>query len=453
MQNRILIVDDEKNTREGIARFLRSKNFECELADNGNTALQILDDNEIDIVLTDLRMPSMGGMELIKRIKEISEDIVVIVLTAYGSVETAVEALKRGADDFLTKPINLEKLYITITRIAKNINLEEENKQLRSQLDDKFGLDNIIGNSYAMHKVFDVVKQVAPSRASVLIQGESGTGKELIAQAIHRLSPRSSYPFVAVHCASLADNLLESELFGHEKGAFTGAISQRIGRFEQANHGSLFLDEVGEISMAVQVKLLRVLQEQIFERVGGIKSIKTDIRLIAATNKSLENEVKNNNFREDLFYRLNVVTINLPPLRERQEDIPLLIDHYLQNFKKENNKTALEIDQNAVKILQNYSWPGNIRELRNCIENMVVLAKTDVVSPDDIPSKIVSVINDDVNFSRSTAGSTLNIKNREKDLIIKALAETKNNRSKAAEKLGLSRRTLYRKLEKYGIES
>ncbi|MCD6459445.1 sigma-54-dependent Fis family transcriptional regulator, partial [bacterium] len=334
MENKILIVDDEKNTRQGIARFLKSKNFGCELADNGNTALEILSDSHIDIVLTDLRMPAMGGMELIKKIKEISKDIIVIVLTAYGSVQTAVEALKLGADDFLTKPINLEKLYITINRITENINLEEENKQLRIQLDDKFGFENIIGNCEAIQKVFDMVRQVAPSRASVLIQGESGTGKELIARAIHQLSPRSSYPFVAVHCASLVDNLLESELFGHEKGSFTGAIAQRIGRFEQANKGTLFLDEVGEISMAVQVKLLRVLQEQVFERVGAAKSITTDIRLITATNKLLEEEIKKNKFREDLYYRLNVVTIKLPPLRDRYDDIPLLISHYLKKFKK-----------------------------------------------------------------------------------------------------------------------
>ena len=452
MRTKILIVDDEKNTREGVARFLRTKDFDCELADNGKTALEILNSFKIDIVLTDLRMPAMGGMELIKKIKEISKEITVIVLTAYGSVETAVEALKRGADDFLTKPINLEKLYITITRITKTISLEQENKQLKRQLDDKFGLEKIIGNSNAIQKVFDVVKQVAPSRASILIQGESGTGKELIAQAIHGLSTRSSYPFVPVHCASLADNLLESELFGHEKGAFTGAIAQKIGRFEQANHGSLFLDEVGEISMAVQVKLLRVLQEQVFERVGGTQTIKTDIRLIAATNKSLDDEVKNNSFREDLFYRLNVVTINLPPLRDRQEDIPLLIDHYLKKFRKENNKSSLEIDKNAIKVLQKYLWPGNIRELRNCIENMVVLAKTDVLSADDIPEKIVFSLQSNVNLLNPGSNSKLNIKNREKELIIKALDETKNNRSKAAEILGLSRRTLYRKLQKYGLE-
>ncbi len=451
----ILIVDDEKNTREGISKFLRLKDFHCLLAEDGKQALAQLKSEQVDLMLTDLRMPVMGGMDLLLNARSIAPDTPIVVLTAYGSVESAVEAVKRGAADFLTKPINLDKLLITISRILDNIDLKEENTQLQQRLDEKYGLQNIIGTSEKMQKVFDLIRQVAPSKATVLIQGESGTGKELVAHAIHQLSPRKSNSFVAVHCASLAGTLLESELFGHEKGAFTGAVSQRVGRFELADRGTLFLDEVSEISLPVQVKLLRVLQEQSFERVGGIKTIPVDIRLIAASNKNLEQEVNNNEFREDLYYRLNVVTIQLPPLRERKEDIPLLIKHYLDLFVKENNRSQLIIDPQVVKILQNYNWPGNIRELRNCIENMVVLTRGDQITIAEIPDKILTSIQ-----NNSTSGtpdyeppaSEFNIKDTERSLIIKAIKENNGNRTKAAEALGFSRRTLYRKLEKYGLE-
>lgn len=456
MYNRILIVDDEKNTLEGIARFLHSKSLETVLAENGRIALEVLKKQSVDLILTDLRMPVIGGMDLINQLKSLYPDVKILVMTAYGSVETAVEAVKRGADDFLTKPLNLDKLYLTINQLLENKILNEENLLLRQQLDEKYGLQNIIGNSEPMQKVFDVIKQVAPSRATVLIQGESGTGKELVAHAIHQLSPRRSRPFVAVHCASLSDNLLESELFGHEKGAFTGAIEQRIGRFEQADGGTLFLDEVSEISPPVQVKLLRVLQEQSFERVGGTKTIRVDIRIVTATNKKLETEVINNRFREDLFYRLNVITINLPSLRERSDDIPLLLNHFLNIFVKENNRDPMEFDSDVIKILKNYHWPGNIRELRNCIENIVVLSKQNIITIRDLPEKILaSTSKDNVELDtlseRETNFPGINIKSNEKALIIKALQSTKGNRTEAAKILGLSRRTLYRKLESYGI--
>ncbi len=461
MNNRILIVDDERNTREGIAKYLKMKGFVCTLADNGQSALEALEHHSADLVLTDLRMPKLGGMDLIKRIKSDYPSVKIVVLTAYGSVESAVEAVKRGADDFLTKPINLDKLYITVQKILDNKRLAEENIILRRQLNDKFGLENIIGNSAKMNRVYDIIKQVAPSRATVLIQGESGTGKELVARAIHQLSPRSAYPFVPVHCAALSDTLLESELFGHEKGAFTGAIEQRVGRFEKADKGTLFLDEVSEISPEVQVKLLRVLQEQVFERVGGAKTLKVDIRVVAATNKELESQMRQHKFREDLFYRLSVVTITVPPLRQRVDDIPLLVKHYLDFFAKENNRHNMWIEPDVLTALQHYPWPGNVRELRNCMENMVVLAKKDCITIDDLPDKIKNSIS--VYPSTYLTGTeqpatfhadknTLDIHRHEKNLILRALREHNGNRTQAAKALGFSRRTLYRKLEKYNIE-
>ncbi|MEW6535685.1 MAG: sigma-54 dependent transcriptional regulator [Candidatus Auribacterota bacterium] len=448
-KNSILIVDDEKNTREGIARFLRLKDFNCHMAGTGKEALELLQNNAVDIVLTDLRMPAMGGIDLINALQQNYPEIKIVVLTAYGSVETAVEAVKRGADDFLTKPINLDKLYITISKIIDNKILKEENQQLKQQLDAKYGLKNIIGTSEPMQRIFDIIKQVAPSRATVLIQGESGTGKELIAQAIHQLSPRKNYAFVPVHCAALSDSLLESELFGHEKGAFTGAIEQRVGRFEQADKGTLFLDEISEVSSAVQVKLLRVLQEQIFERVGSTKPISVDLRVVAATNKILEEEVHSNKFREDLFYRLNVVTINMPPLRERKDDIPLLIKHYMDIFCRENNREPIHFDLPAINVLQEYSWPGNIRQLRNLIENIVVLSRNNVIKVTDLPERIIR--NNETALSAGDTTSAMNIRENEKNLIIRALKDTNGNRTEAAKLLGMSRRTLYRKMEGFNI--
>ncbi|MCB1195740.1 sigma-54-dependent Fis family transcriptional regulator [bacterium] len=447
----ILIVDDEKNTLAGLTRFLKSHDFNCIQAENGKEALDCINAFPIDLLITDLRMPVLSGMDLITHIQTVSKSIPIIVLTAYGTVETAVECLKKGASDFLTKPINLDKLLVTVNHILENYQLREENAQLRRQISNKYGLENIIGNSAAMQKVYDTVKQVAPSRATVLIQGESGTGKELVAKAIHQLSTRKDHPFVPVHCAALTENLLLSELFGHERGAFTGALEKRTGRFEQADKGSIFLDEVSEINMDIQVKLLRVIQEQAFERVGGTKTIHVDLRFIAATNKDLEQQMRQNLFREDLFYRLNVVTVNLPPLRERTEDIPLLLTHYLKVFKNENNRPVLSFSQEVVKILTAYSWPGNVRELRNCIENMVVLSKNDILLKEDIPLKI---LNNDTSIPQITTliPQITTLQSSERNQIEKVLQECSGNRVKAAQMLGISRRTLYRKIERYGIK-
>jgi DNA-binding NtrC family response regulator len=361
--------------------------------------------------------------------------------------------MKHGAYDFLTKPINLDRLEILLKRSLRNRDMEDENRALHEQLDAKFGLANIIGQSAAMQEVFDTVKQVAGSKATVLIEGESGTGKELIAHAIHRLSPRTKGPYVAVHCAALSTNLLESELFGHEKGAFTGATERRRGRFELADGGSLFLDEIGEIDASIQVKILRVLEERTFERVGGQETIETDARLIAATNRDLRAMMERGTFREDLFYRLFVVVIRVPPLRERREDIPLLIQHFLQNIAKENGRQIESITPDALQAMTAYAWPGNVRELRNAVERMVVLSRGNRITMRELPAEI----RDDAPPPRparpGAAGepSPLSIDEAERNLVIKALKTTGGNKTRAAEQLGISRRTLHRKLHEYNL--
>jgi DNA-binding NtrC family response regulator len=365
-------------------------------------------------------------------------------MTAYGGIEEAVEAMKRGAYDFVTKPVNIDRLELLIKRALHGSEIERENVRLREQIDKRYGLDNFVGDSPAMAHVLDTIKQVAPSRATVLISGESGTGKELVAHAIHRLSPRHSGPFVAVHCAALSPQLLESELFGHEKGAFTGAGERRIGRFEQASGGTLFLDEIGEIDAATQVKILRVLGERVFERVGGNKPLAADVRLLAATNRDLAKMVAEGKFREDLFFRLNVVQLHLPPLRDRREDIPLLAVHFLREAAKENDKPFREMTSDAMKCLANYDWPGNVRELRAAVEHGVVMAGGQKITLRDLPAGI-----------RQTAEAAprgplpLNLGETELSLIRRALGECRGNRTLAAEKLGISRRTLHRKLREH----
>lgn len=448
----VLIVDDEKNAREGLARALQ-RNYNVTLAENGQRALEILRSTSADIMLSDVRMPGMDGLTLLQRALALPHPPLCIMLTAYGSIELAVEAMKRGAFDFLTKPINLDHLDIQLKRALRTRDVEQENKSLHEQLDAKFGLENIIGQSAAMHEVFETIRQVADSRATVLIEGESGTGKELIAHAIHRMSSRSKGPYVAVHCAALSPTLLESELFGHEKGAFTGATERRRGRFELADGGSLFLDEIGEIDAAIQVKILRVLEERSFERVGGQETIETDTRLIAATNRNLRSMMEQGKFREDLFYRLFVVVIRIPPLRERAEDIPLLIQHFLQNSAKENGRKIEAITPDAMQMLTAYPWPGNVRELRNAVERMVVLSRSDRITLRDVP---VEIREGTSSTGRNTASaspvaSPLSIDAAEKNLIVRALKSTGGNRTRAAEQLGISRRTLHRKLHEYGL--
>jgi len=447
-RSRVMIVDDEKTTREGLARALR-RHYDVVLAENGARALELMSEHPVDVVLTDLRMPGMDGMTLLQRMLGHSPQPVCILLTAYGSIETAVDAMKRGAYDFLTKPVNLDQLDISLKRALRARDMEEENRSLRAQLDDKFGMENMIGQSPSIREVFDTIRQVAPARANVLIQGETGTGKELVAQALHRLSPRAQGAFVAVHCASLPAALLESELFGHEKGAFTGAVERRAGRFELADGGTLFLDEIGEIDASVQVKILRVLEQRTFERVGGRDTLDVDVRLIAATNRDLKQMTLEKTFREDLYFRLNVVTIQLPSLRERLEDIPLLAQKFLEEFNRENSKEIEGLTPDAMNALLAYEWPGNIRELRNVMERMVVLSRQDRLSLRDIPAHIRKETTE--SSALHISGTDLSLESVEKNLILKALDAHNGNRTRAAKQLGISRRTLHRKLNEYGM--
>src|SRR6202163_195587 len=388
LQPTTLIVDDEKHTRDGLRRLLEN-DYDVYVAGDIAGAMDVLEREQIDILLTDLRLGNEDGMTLIDRALKTPPPPICIMMTAYGSVDIAVEAMKRGAYDFVTKPLNLDKVEMLIARALGARKLEQENRTLRQQVDERYGLENIIGDSPALHEVLDTIRQVAPSSANVLIEGESGTGKELAAHAIHNLSRRNKAKFVVVHCAALSPQLLESELFGHEKGAFTGASERRIGRFEQANGGTIFLDEIGEIDASTQVKLLRVMSEQhACERVGGNQTLRADVRVIAATNKNLEQLVREGKFRDDLFFRLNVVRITMPPLRERKEDIPILVRGFLRHFCKENNKQLLDLTPDAMDALLTYDWPGNVRELRTAIEHGVVMATGQKIALRDLPMAV-----------------------------------------------------------------
>jgi len=442
----ILIVDDEKNTREGLARALRGDYAVAE-AENGQRALEWLETHSADVVLSDLRMPGMDGMTLLSRLLGREPRPVLILLTAYGNIETAVEAMKRGAYDFLAKPVNLDRLELLLKRALAERRLDAENQRLKAQLDSKYGFGNIVGDSPAMQEVFETIRRVAPTRATVLIQGESGTGKELVARALHQCSPRAEGPFVPVHCAALAPTLLESELFGHERGAFTGAVERRRGRFEMADGGTLFLDEIGEIDPALQVKILRVLEERKFERVGGTETVSVDVRLVAATNRDLRKLVAEGKFREDLFYRLYVVNLTLPPLREREGDIVRLVQHYLKTLSEENGKKVAGITAEAMDALAAYSWPGNVRELRNVIERMVVLGSGDRLTVRDLPA----VLRAGAGAAGGTSRAGRALRDAERQLIEEALRRHKGHRTKAAQDLGISRRTLHRKLNEFGL--
>ena len=384
MQGTILIVDDEKHTREGLRQSLE-EDYDVYTASNIDEALNVLDADRVDLLLTDLRLGGEDGMALIEKVLQRARPPICILMTAYGSIATAVEAMRKGAYDFVTKPINLDELGMKIRRAIDGQRLEQENLQLKQQVQQRFGLENLIGESPAMHRILDTIRQVAPTRATVLIQGESGTGKELIARAIHNLSNRNKTRFVALNCSAFSPQLIESELFGHEKGAFTGASERRIGRIEQAAGGSLFLDEIGEIDGNVQVKLLRALDPGVFERVGGNQTIKTDIRLIAATNRDLTRLVSEKKFREDLYYRLNVVQIRVPPLRERKEDMPLLANAFLKEISQRDNKPFRPLSPEAMDALLRYDWPGNIRELKGAIDSGVTLATGNQITLQDLP--------------------------------------------------------------------
>jgi len=448
----LLIVDDEKPTRDGLRAALEER-YDVYVADDAKSAMELLEAENFDVLLTDFKLPGEDGLKLIARAKSLSKPPICILMTAYGSEELAVDAMKRGADDYIAKGrLQIDELEMRIARALRQQNLEKENVSLRQQLDTQFGMENIVGNSPAMKEIFDVVKQVAPTRATVLLRGESGTGKEIFAKAIHQLSPRVKQPFVTVHCAALAPTLLESELFGHEKGAFTGAHERRIGRFEQAQGGTLFLDEIGEIDAVLQVKLLRFLGERTFERVGSNKTLTADVRLVAATNKNLEELVKAGAFREDLFFRLRVVEIVLPPLRERAGDIPLLAQRFLREFAEENKKNVNEFTADALELLMKYSWPGNVRELRTAIEHALVLCRGEKISARDLPPSVRASEAVAGETGRLPARSELTVKEAEKQLIVRALKETNGNRTLAAEKIGMSRRTFHRKLHVYHLE-
>ena len=450
MKPTLLIVDDEKTTREGLRAALEER-YDVYIAEDARAAMNLLEGENFDVLLTDFRLPNEDGMNLIARAKSLPKPPICILMTAYGSEEVAVEAMKRGADDYIAKGrLQIDELEMRIARALKQQNLEVENVSLRKQLDAKFGLENIIGKSAAMAEIFEVVQQVAPTRTTVLVLGESGTGKELIAKALHQLSPSARQPFVTVHCAALAPSLLESELFGHEKGAFTGAHERRIGRFEQAQGGTLFLDEIGEIDATIQVKLLRFLGERTFERVGSNKTLTADVRLVAATNKNLGELVKAEKFREDLFFRLRVVEIELPPMRERSGDIPLLAQAFLREFARENGKPLNDFTADALEALMNFSWPGNVRELRTAIEHAVVLSRSERVTLRDLPPSVRGA--GSVGDAKLFQGKDLTIKDAEKQLIVRALKETDGNRTRAAGKIGMSRRTFHRKLHEYHLE-
>jgi two-component system, NtrC family, response regulator AtoC len=445
MRGTILIVDDEKPTREGLRQSLEDE-FDVYTAGTVEEAIKVLDADYIDLVLTDLRLRGEDGMALIEMVLQRPRAPVCMLMTAYGSIATAVEALKRGAYDFVTKPVNIDELGLKIARAIKGRQTEHENLQLRQQVDKRFGLENLIGESSAMHEIFDTIRQVAPSRATVLLTGESGTGKELIAHAIHNLSNRNKTRFIAFNCAAFSPQLIESELFGHERGAFTGAIERRVGRFEQAAGGTLFLDEIGEIDSNIQVKLLRALDPGLFERVGGNQSIQADVRLIAATNRDLAALVREGKFREDLYYRLAVVQIRVPPLRERKEDIPLLANTFLKEICERDGKAFRPLSPDAMEALLRYDWPGNVRELKGAIDSGVTLATGNQITVRDLPLTVQGA-SGSLPLREVGSQDFVNIHDNEVRLIMRALDESGGNRTEAAKKLGISRRTLHRRLK------
>ena len=448
----ILIVDDEKNIVSGLEEAFTLEGYSVLTAYDGKEAWDKVNTNNVDLVITDLRMPMMNGNELVERISSSYPMLPVIVLTGHGTIETAVESMRKGAVDFFTKPVDLDKLFLVVKKCLANSELQEQNKKLTEEIEklkNQQKYSKIIGKSGKVASLMETINQVAPSKATVLITGESGTGKELVADAIESLSARHGKPFIKVHCASLSSTLLESELFGHEKGAFTGATSQKKGRFELAAGGTLFLDEIGEIDAATQVKLLRVLQEREFERVGGEKTISVDVRVIAATNRDLKEEVRKGNFREDLYFRLAVVEINVPPLRERKEDIDLLSLSFVKEVAKENGREIDGISPHARKALFSYSWPGNIRELKNCMESAVVMAKGKTIEFDDLPSHIRGESEKEKAISLELP---ITMEEAEKALIMETISFASGNKTKAAELLGIGRKTLHRKLSEWKVE-
>lgn len=451
MSKTILVCDDEKNIREGLGMALELDGYQTILAEDGKVAWKLLNKNEVDLVITDLRMEGMSGEELLKKIVASYPNIPVVILTGHGTIETAVDAMRDGAVDFFTKPVDLDRLSILVKKSLKNKDMAEELEKVRGELNSlraQNKYSKMIGNSEKIKQLMNTIAQVAPSKVSVLVTGESGVGKELVADAIHQLSDRSNGPFIKVHCAALNGNLLESELFGHEKGSFTGAVTQQKGRFELADGGTIFLDEIGEIDMSTQIKILRVLQERQFERVGGSQTLSVDVRIVAATNRDLQEEIKKGTFREDLFYRLNVVHLDVAPLRERKEDIPLLMTAFLDQANKENHREVKGMSTQAKNALFRYDWPGNIRELRNCIEASVVLCKGDTIELSDLPPQISG----SDTRAKVDLDVGITIAEGEKRLIMSTISACKGNKTKAAQILGIGRKTLHRKLQGYQLE-
>ncbi|MGN0853875.1 MAG: sigma-54-dependent transcriptional regulator [Kiritimatiellia bacterium] len=447
MKHKILIVDDEKDTREYMARALGADYLVVMAADAESALRQLEAHPDIVLMLSDVRMPGIDGMQLLRAAKAAHPRLVCILLTAFGNVDQAVAAMQDGADDFIMKPVDLDILDQRVAKALRTVSLESEVVSLRSQLDEKYGLETMVGSSDAMQKVFSLIKRAAPTQATVLIQGANGTGKELVAHALHRLSPRASGPFIAVNCGAIPENLIESELFGHERGAFTGAVAQHVGSFEAADHGTIFLDEIGDLPLPMQVKLLRALENRSFQRVGGTETIKVDIRIVAATNKDLKAAIAEGRFREDLYYRLNVVDIHLPALKDRRGDIPLLVMKFIKELAAANGSPVTGVTPAAMRLLENYAWPGNVRELRNAVEKMIVLATGPQLDVADVPEQMQGAAGTAVTLEASgTLGET------EKAKILAVLRDNGGNRSEAARVLGISRRTLYRKLDKYAEE-
>jgi Nif-specific regulatory protein len=446
---RILIIDDEKNMRWILERGLKPLGYHVSSASHGLEGIEFAKADEPDLVILDLKMPGIDGVETLKRLKSIYPKLPIIMITAHGTMETAIEAMKCGATDYIIKPFDLEEMKIVIQKNLAVQDLVKEVDFLRSELYQKYNSQNIIGQSPSMQQIFAMIDRVADSNATVMIYGESGTGKELVARAMHFNSPRKEKPYIQVNCAALPETLLESELFGHEKGAFTGAVARRQGRFELANHGTLFLDEIGEISLAMQAKLLRVLQEKTFERVGGVETIKVDVRIVTATNRNLQAAIKEGTFREDLYYRLNVIPIQLPPLRERKEDIPLLVQYFLE--KLDIKKRIQNIDPDAIKALVNYQWPGNVRELENVLERAIIIAPGNRITCDQVPLDACKRPQETQSIIADIPDEGISLEEVEKLILMKALAKAEGNQTKAAQLLKISRHTLLYRMEKYGL--